>query len=128
MGSGAPVPDSVTAPPRLLRLMVSPLPLTVIPPVPRLNVALLAETVVPLPLKLTWLPAATLTVAPAPELTVFPMPVSEIEAPVPNVTVALLMVRASPVPVTVMVLDALLLFRVKALLLPFSVRFGWAGG
>jgi hypothetical protein len=47
--------------------MVSPLPLTVIPPEPRLNVALLAETVVPLPLKLTWLPAVTLTVALLPD-------------------------------------------------------------
>jgi hypothetical protein len=62
-----------------------------------------------------------------PTVTLSPVPASEIEAPVPNVTVALLMVRASPVPVTVMVLDALLLFRVKALLLPFSVRLGWAG-
>src|SRR5438105_9303231 len=144
--SVAPVPDSVRVSPRLLRLIVSPLPLTVSAPEFKLNVALLAETVVPVPLKLTWLPAATLTVAPLPNtvsllplivrlfpettLTLSPLPVSDIEVAAPaNVTVALRSEEhTSELQSRVEVVCRLLLEkRENVLLLPLSVTCALSG-
>src|ERR1044072_847076 len=122
MVSVAPVPDSVRVSPRLFILIVLPLPLAVRVPEFRINVALLAETV-SLRLNQIVLPAATLTVAPLPDtvsllplivrlfpdctLTVSLLPVTEADVLAASVIAALLTFRASPVPDTVKVLEAL---------------------